>query len=116
PHLPPPLRALFFCACYAAHPALHSSPTRRSSDLSVTRSPWPLDCIGAHMGQQLLVNALCGAAECKLSQSSQIAGREIVANGNLTDRKSTRLNSSHVKTSYAVLCLKKKNQPAASAF
>src|SRR5690606_40311329 len=28
---------------------------------------------------------------------------------NLTDRKSTRLNSSHVKISYAVFCLKKKN-------
>src|SRR5690606_42085965 len=26
-----------------------------------------------------------------------------------TDRKSTRLNSSHVKTSYAVFCSKKKN-------
>src|SRR5690606_39645714 len=26
------------------------------------------------------------------------------------DRKSTRLNSSHVKNSYAVFCLKKKNQ------
>src|SRR5690606_39594747 len=26
-----------------------------------------------------------------------------------SDRKSTRLNSSHVKTSYAVFCLKKKN-------
>src|SRR5690606_40816310 len=26
-----------------------------------------------------------------------------------TDRKSTRLNSSHVKISYAVVCLKKKN-------
>src|SRR5690606_18343242 len=29
------------------------------------------------------------------------------------DRKSTRLNSSHVKTSYAVFCLKKKTQVAA---
>src|SRR6266496_836998 len=27
------------------------------------------------------------------------------------DRKSTRLNSSHVETSYAVFCLKKKNMP-----
>src|SRR5207302_8619059 len=27
------------------------------------------------------------------------------------DRKSTRLNSSHVKISYAVFCLKKKTQP-----
>src|SRR5690606_41571332 len=29
--------------------------------------------------------------------------------GLLRDRKSTRLNSSHVKISYAVFCLKKKN-------
>src|SRR5690606_39546530 len=28
------------------------------------------------------------------------------------DRKSTRLNSSHVKISYAVFCLKKKKKPA----
>src|SRR2546421_2314244 len=30
------------------------------------------------------------------------------------DRKSTRLNSSHDQISYAVFCLKKKNQPLAS--
>src|SRR5690349_23161018 len=29
----------------------------------------------------------------------------------LQDRKSTRLNSSHVEISYAVFCLKKKNNP-----
>src|SRR5256885_9923705 len=29
--------------------------------------------------------------------------------GNMTDRKSTRLNSSHLVISYAVFCLKKKN-------
>src|SRR5690242_21962537 len=28
-----------------------------------------------------------------------------------TDRKSTRLNSSHMSISYAVFCLKKKNKP-----
>src|SRR5690606_41138641 len=32
------------------------------------------------------------------------------------DRKSTRLNSSHVKISYAVFCLKKKNITAAPPF
>src|SRR5260363_448788 len=31
------------------------------------------------------------------------------------DRKSTRLNSSHQITSYAVFCLKKKNVPACGA-
>src|SRR5690606_41397322 len=30
--------------------------------------------------------------------------------GRMTDRKSTRLNSSHVKISYAVFCLKKKSR------
>src|SRR5690349_23929646 len=32
------------------------------------------------------------------------------------DRKSTRLNSSHVEISYAVFCLKKKNQQAQPRF
>src|SRR5437667_372519 len=43
------------------------------------------------------------------------AGRAVIANkshGRDTgDRKSTRLNSSHITTSYAVFCLKKKNSP-----
>src|SRR5436309_4589330 len=34
----------------------------------------------------------------------------IPAAGGSSDRKSTRLNSSHVKISYAVFCLKKKNK------
>src|SRR5690349_23964731 len=33
------------------------------------------------------------------------------ADGAMRDRKSTRLNSSHVEISYAVFCLKKKNKP-----
>src|SRR5438874_13830459 len=32
----------------------------------------------------------------------------VVASGGTSDRKSTRLNSSHVEISYAVFCLKKK--------
>src|SRR5690606_42150435 len=36
------------------------------------------------------------------------------AYGSLLDRKSTRLNSSHVKISYAVFCLKKKNNQQTS--
>src|SRR2546426_6697910 len=34
----------------------------------------------------------------------------------LTDRKSTRLNSSHLVISYAVFCLKKKNQQSSRPF
>src|SRR5690606_36918257 len=35
---------------------------------------------------------------------------DIAALAGITDRKSTRLNSSHVKISYAVFCLKKKKR------
>src|SRR5215813_9902012 len=37
--------------------------------------------------------------------------REGLADPATPDRKSTRLNSSHVRISYAVFCLKKKKQP-----
>src|SRR5438874_10390941 len=39
----------------------------------------------------------------------QAMGDTLAAEGRLQDRKSTRLNSSHVEISYAVFCLKKKN-------
>src|SRR5436305_9458108 len=35
---------------------------------------------------------------------------EVLLGTNLEDRKSTRLNSSHVRISYAVFCLKKKKK------
>src|SRR5690606_40687712 len=40
------------------------------------------------------------------SIEGQITAIEYVAPEGVTDRKSTRLNSSHVKISYAVFCLK----------
>src|SRR5436309_8607137 len=42
------------------------------------------------------------------------AGRGIAGGGRPLDRKSTRLNSSHVKISYAVFCLKKKKKQTES--
>src|SRR6266487_5929772 len=41
--------------------------------------------------------------------AAQLAPHQVVPGAG--DRKSTRLNSSHPSTSYAVFCLKKKNQP-----
>src|SRR5690606_39815460 len=46
------------------------------------------------------------------SAASRVSSR-ISSPARSIDRKSTRLNSSHVKTSYAVFCLKKKNQKLA---
>src|SRR3989442_2367629 len=46
----------------------------------------------------------------------EILRKSMEAEGKLAigDRKSTRLNSSHVRISYAVFCLKKKNTPSRS--
>src|SRR3989442_10557590 len=41
--------------------------------------------------------------QCLASGFTRVAGNEL-------DRKSTRLNSSHVRISYAVFCLKKKKE------
>src|SRR5690606_41647618 len=52
--------------------------------------------------------ALLPATDCAPSK-----GRNMVSSrgpDKRRDRKSTRLNSSHVKSSYAVFCLKKKNK------
>src|SRR5690606_41586940 len=46
-------------------------------------------------------------ANCRRTTDSQVPRRVVF--DILGDRKSTRLNSSHVKISYAVFCLKKKN-------
>src|SRR5690606_32116235 len=48
---------------------------------------------------------------CVFFFSSSVGdGRQSLSALRLIDRKSTRLNSSHVKISYAVFCLKKKTQ------
>src|SRR5207302_9151742 len=44
------------------------------------------------------------------SSARRIFGSLMIALAMATDRKSTRLNSSHVKISYAVFCLKKKKK------
>src|SRR5690349_23774152 len=87
----------FFCYCSCDHHLLHSFPTRRSSDLSMA--------IGIVLGVSFGVVAA-------VRQYSILDGLYLFSlrfdwfpSG---DRKSTRLNSSHVEISYAVFCLKKK--------
>src|SRR5207249_10315642 len=86
----------------AAHPRLchhHASPTRRSSDL--WSLSMPLD------GFTLAEHAELAREAERLGYTDAFGlARQL---GVLGDRKSTRLNSSHVSISYAVFCLKKKN-------
>src|SRR5690606_40810059 len=52
---------------------------------------------------------LCAVTDCRFRDVPPAQHEE----DELRDRKSTRLNSSHVKISYAVFCLKKKKQDKA---
>src|SRR5437868_15373546 len=65
---------------------LHSFPTRRSSDL----------------------RGRANEASGRNSELARLGGIGPVRLRAVIDRKSTRLNSSHVSISYAVFCLKKK--------
>src|SRR5699024_12167428 len=89
---------LFFFFQCPGHPrALHSFPTRRSSDLPAPQWPPPHWCSPpAHPLAEAMTTMH------RTTQPSTSAGTR--------DRKSTRLNSSHVSISYAVFCLKKKTE------
>src|SRR5690606_41217888 len=82
---------------------LHSFPTRRSSDLESRIRP-------TTMAAEDVLHDI--GAISMIGSDSQAMGRvgETIIRTWQTDRKSTRLNSSHVKISYAVFCLKKKKQ------
>src|SRR5690554_7287775 len=71
-------------------------PTRRSSDLGVQA------LLGAQGG-----GLAVGAGKHQGAHQGRGAGQADQP-VSLKDRKSTRLNSSHVRISYAVFCLKKK--------
>src|SRR5690349_22604779 len=95
------------------HP-LHSFPTRRSSDLllqSANPRPWAFD-LGHDDGavQQVHRRGLQRQQGVVEAQDRRPVGLGNALRGAVVagDRKSTRLNSSHVEISYAVFCLKKK--------
>src|SRR5699024_12287082 len=97
------LRLFFFSrSCHSSH--YHSSPTRRSSDLLVRQTDAFQQFHGALVGLVLGHAVQAGGRQRDVALDRQM--REQVK---VLDRKSTRLNSSHVSISYAVFCLKKKN-------
>src|SRR5699024_12689723 len=101
-------RRFFYCSIHLR--VLHSCPTRRSSDLvlevGVITTP----------GLSYLVRAQDADAGVQISASHnpvedngiKFFGSDGLKLSDAKDRKSTRLNSSHVSRSYAVFCLKKK--------
>src|SRR5690606_42071003 len=110
PHYAPTqLSPRFFFPCSGPHRDLHSFPTRRSSDLTntpppptvtlplpVTTTPPPLKFMSPRLR--------------KVPLKVWVTVWPLTIVVTVLDRKSTRLNSSHVKISYAVFCLKKKKK------
>src|SRR5690242_10392714 len=85
---------IFLFSLCSYHRDLHSFPTRRSSDLLSCR-------LGGEGGVHETFNSRNAAVPTNGCQCSDSGCRR-------RDRKSTRLNSSHMSISYAVFCLKKK--------
>src|SRR5690606_40031324 len=103
-------------ATHSHHLVLHSFPTRRSSDLisridgghrqavaaqRLVRQGGEYQHGGAHHHAEYAQIEKEGAGQVQLAEQWQLE-----MGGVAGDRKSTRLNSSHVKISYAVFCLK----------
>src|SRR5207253_11287461 len=107
---------LLFLSCYGDHLVLHSFPTRRSSDLGeVLEQPvrWVVRSNGTvEVDQNTPVWSSFGLHALKAQTDAGSARLIVERLGSRekpgVDRKSTRLNSSHVAISYAVFCLKKK--------
>src|SRR5205807_3586206 len=98
------------------HCHLPSFPTRRSSDLNkdLAKRDQRLGAkflrVGLEIGAQLgLLRLRNRVFEQKLHLLAQSAtdNRVVLIEAEREDRKSTRLNSSHLVISYAVFCLKK---------
>src|SRR5207244_12235433 len=106
----PTLHSYISFTLYLAHLALHSFPTRRSSDLGLGSAAY-VDSYRSTVG------AYDPSVKTNPSDSRYIDARSgtVEINGSIAtimgrDRKSTRLNSSHQIISYAVFCLKKKKK------
>src|SRR5690606_40656560 len=103
----------YFLSWYGDHRDLHSFPTRRSSDLE-GRGRGRARRRGAALRRADERGARNARSSAERSARDRRAGTTPLPLAisarplSRRDRKSTRLNSSHVKISYAVFCLKKK--------
>src|SRR5690606_39889605 len=103
-------------ACDCGLRGRHSFPTRRSSDLDVnihvlfrcSRRKLMKFASGGDFKPTLKICIEYAPCNSDVSMRLNREDMKWFNRKTFSDRKSTRLNSSHVKISYAVFCLKKK--------
>src|SRR5205807_10583274 len=107
---------LIFIQTPRHHPTLHSFPTRRSSDLFEIRKGQSVNLNENQSAPRRLVCRRLKTQQphaplIQIKKTPGLAAESLpdIFQFSLQDRKSTRLNSSHLVISYAVFCLKKKN-------
>src|SRR5690606_41206188 len=88
-----------------ALPIFYFSPVETQQAATIQTKPHPAIRILHHSHHAVQVRVAGGRKRCDLAAFK--FGEAAISSGP-EDRKSTRLNSSHVKISYAVFCLKKK--------
>src|SRR5439155_24508594 len=99
---------LFFSSYYVLNLDLHSFPTRRSSDLGKAIAELPLVQAVSPVLRYINFNASARSFSVRYRDRTENERALALKLIYRRDRKSTRLNSSHVAISYAVFCLKKK--------
>src|SRR5690606_41560926 len=105
--------SLFFISYYIDHRNLYSFPTRRSSDLTTLTMMKIRRSLKFKRQQNFFIISVISLFSLIAFLITGFLLKEYIfsvgpSSYDLTeDRKSTRLNSSHVKIWYAVFCLKK---------
>src|SRR5262245_64528218 len=87
----------------------HSFPTRRSSDLTGGHSLYVKDGKPTYCYNFFGLERYYARGTEAIPPGDHQVRMEFAYDGGGVDRKSTRLNSSHLGISYAVFCLEKKN-------
>src|SRR5690606_40847795 len=125
-------QATVSCTDYLQPQQLMFGASHAADDIERLRQAWGVDRIGllgvgngatvalayaaaypGAVGRLVLDSPAAATADAELMAESQARGAEAAVDAfarqcTALDRKSTRLNSSHVKSSYAVSCLQKK--------
>src|SRR5690242_21449007 len=102
---------VFFLQRSRALRDLPSFPTRRSSDLSGPNTHYfVIFLLSKGLTPLVLLLVLLALLALGESRTEDVAEAGTGIRRTELDRKSTRLNSSHMSISYAVFCLKKKKK------